>query len=206
MPDHKDHLSGAYALKDETTTRNYYDDWADTYDIELVENGYVTPERCAKALAKYATSSDIAVLDIGCGTGISGKALRREGFTNLTGTDISRKMLDKAIAGQVYDHVWLSDSENPLPFETGKYQAITAIGVIGSGAAPLRVFHAAGDKLSSGDLFVLSLNDHALAIAEFPDAVDTSVANGRFKLLSKEYGPHIAGKDLNCNVYVLKKT
>jgi len=205
MSNHRDHLSGAYGLQDQASTTDYYDDWADTYDVELTENGYITPARCAKALAQCVEHTDIAVLDIGCGTGISGNALRNEGFQRLTGTDISQKMLDKAIKADIYNDVWLMDTENPFPFPAGKYQAITAVGVIGSGAAPVQVFHDACDRLNSGNKFVLSLNDHALVIPEFPQAISGSISSGMFKLLFKEYGPHIPGKNMNSNVYVLER-
>ncbi len=206
MAQHNNHLCRAYDLQDRDATIEFYDDWADTYDAELIENGYVTPDRCAAALAKHAQSFDIAVLDIGCGTGISGKALRQAGFTNLTGADVSDNMLKKAINDGVYGDSWLMDPNDPFPFANGTYDAITAIGVIGNGAAPVEVLDQATAKLSPGGLFVVSLNDHALAVAEFPAAVDACVDSGGFELLLSEYGPHIVGKKLNCRIYVLRKT
>ncbi|MEK6204583.1 MAG: methyltransferase type 11, partial [Amylibacter sp.] len=79
MSTHKDHLSRAYDLSSVDETQKFYSDWAATYDAEILENGYATPERCAKALAGFAPEQDFAVLDIGCGTGLSGKYLAAAG-------------------------------------------------------------------------------------------------------------------------------
>ena len=39
----------AYGLKTQEDINNLYDDWAETYDIEVKENGYVSPTRTALA-------------------------------------------------------------------------------------------------------------------------------------------------------------
>lgn len=205
MANHKNHLSRAYQLDGPEATIHYYDDWADTYDDELQSNGYVTPFRCAEALAQYASDFEIPVLDIGCGTGVSGKALKKSGFSNINGADVSERMLNKAVEQNIYKDTWLMDPENPFPFNNGTYAAITAVGVIGTGAAPVQVLYAATGKITSGGLFVLSLNDHALAASEFPNAIEDCQQHHGFEMLFNEYGPHITGKDMKSRVYVLRK-
>ena len=37
--------------------------------------------------------SEVAILDMGCGTGLVGKFLAEKGFTNIHGIDLSKKML-----------------------------------------------------------------------------------------------------------------
>ena len=84
--------------------------------------------------------------------------------------------------------------------------AITCIGVIGTGAAPVEVFDLVMDGLATGGLTVLSLNDHALAEPRFEAKLASYMSTGRAKLLFQDYGPHIPGINLNANVYVLEKT
>ena len=86
-------LESAYDLPDRQATAGFYGDWAATYDDEIAGNGYATPARCAAALAGRAASREAPVLDIGCGTGLSGLALRAAGFTTIDGTDFSAEML-----------------------------------------------------------------------------------------------------------------
>jgi len=41
---------------------------------------------------------DVEVLDFGCGTGLVGQCLNQKGFRNVSGIDVSEKMLE--LAGQ----------------------------------------------------------------------------------------------------------
>ena len=205
MPASKEFLNNAYDLDGHDDTVNYYDAWAESYDTELAANGYVTPRRCADALSRFAKNHDISVLDIGCGTGVSGKALADAGFVNISGCDVSPQMLAIARKTGVYQQTWLSAIDDPLPFDIGTYDAITAVGVIGTGAAPVSLLDTAISRLAPGGLFIVSLNDHALNKPEFPDAIATHVGKKDFSLLMREYGPHIPGKKLNADVFVIER-
>jgi predicted TPR repeat methyltransferase len=191
-------LGRAYEVSTDEETRELYDDWAATYDAEVAENGYVTPARCAEALARHAPLIE-PVLDIGCGTGLSGVALRARGFGAIDGVDTSPAMLARAEATGAYRD--LRRSDGGAPFEAGAYRVVTAIGVIGHGAAPASLFDAAWAALPEGGFLCLSLNDHALAEPDYPARIDARRAH----VLFEEYGPHLPGIDLRSRVYVLRK-
>ncbi len=203
MKDHKNHLNHSYQLDSINATQNFYSDWAKTYDAEIIENGYASPQRCAEALAQFSNNKSAKLLDIGCGTGLSGEILSNTGFSNIDGCDINPDMLNIAKSRGVYQTLWLSDVDYPFPFEIGKYQAISAIGVIGAGAAPLSVFHQTIEKLLQGGLFVFSFNDHTLEDPSYEEAIENE--SKRFELLFKEYGDHLPGRNIKSNVYVLRK-
>lgn len=191
-------LDRAYDVSTTEETRALYDGWAESYDAEVAENGYATPARCAEALARHAPLVE-PVLDIGCGTGLSGIALRARGFGAVDGADPSPEMLARAEATGAYRSLRVSDPDDP--FEPGAYRIVTAVGVIGAGAAPVTVFDAAWEALPQGGLLCLSLNDHALAVPEFPGRIEAR----RSHVLFEEYGPHLPGIDLRSRVYVLRK-
>lgn len=205
MSDHKDHLSRAYDLKSVADTQKFYSDWAKTYDAEVLENGYATPERCAKALAGFTPEQDLAILDIGCGTGLSGKFLSEAGFTRIDGCDLNPEMLEVAKTRNVYDKLWQSTLDDPFPFEDGTYDAISAIGVIGAGAAPVTLLYAMLAKLDSGGFAVFSFNDHTLNDPAFECCVMNHADCGTFQLLFKEHGPHLPGAGMESTVYVMRK-
>lgn len=205
MKDHKNHLNHSYQLDSINATQNFYSDWAKTYDAEIIENGYASPQRCADALAQFSNNKSAKLLDIGCGTGLSGEILSNTGFSNIDGCDINPDMLNIAKSRGVYQTLWLSDVDNPFPFEIGKYQAISAIGVIGAGAAPLSVFHQTIEKLLQGGLFVFSFNDHTLEDPSYEEAIENEIECKHFELLFKEYGDHLPGRNIKSNVYVLRK-
>ncbi len=206
MPKHKNHLSRSYDLQTVEDTQKFYSDWAATYDAEIIENGYITPNRCSKALASFTPNLNISILDIGCGTGLSGKILSATGFTHIDGCDINGEMLKVAKTRGIYDRLWLSDLDDPFPFKPGTYDAISAIGVIGAGAAPIEVFYSVLKKLDKDGLFVFSFNDHTLEDSSFEAAINQQIKNNNFELLLKKYGDHLPGRNIKANVYVMKKT
>jgi predicted TPR repeat methyltransferase len=194
----------AYGIKTQVEINSLYSDWAETYDHELLENGYETPMRVARALSAFLPLNSL-ILDFGCGTGLSGKALKNINFTNVHGTEINQNMLDKAELTSVYQSLILGSQSNPFDFEKGKYQAITAVGVISSGAGPAKLIRSALNALNSDGLFALSLNDAALADPEYTGEIQYAIDQGIATLLSEEYGPYMSTKGIGATVYVLKR-
>lgn len=201
-------LNRAYGVRDAASTRQLYDDWAASYDAEIATNGYATPGRCAGALASQIPDNTRPILDFGCGTGLSGLALRIAGFTTVDGVDLSAEMLEKAHAKGLYRTLTRIDADAALSHAPGTYAAIAAIGVIGAGAgaAPISVFDTLMKGLACGGRFVFSFNDHALADPVNEAKMHSWLDSGHARLLFKEYGDHLPGIDLNANVYVVEKT
>lgn len=198
-------LGNAYAARDAAQTRELYDDWSASYEAEVGENGYVTPNRCAEALAKYARDQMQPVLDFGCGTGLSGLALKLAGFATIDGFDLSEEMLAQAKAKRLYRSLQLIEAGAPLPFEKGTYPAIAAIGVIGAGAAPISLLNTLLKALDRDGLLVFSLNDHTLKDRGSEGQINEWTDCGAARLLFRENGPHLPGINLNSTVYVIEK-
>src|SRR6056297_847023 len=79
----------------------YYDDWATDYDRTLAEWRYEAPTRAAEIL-RARLGPDAVILDAGCGTGLTGKALADAGFTTFDGIDLSSRSLEGAAEHGVY--------------------------------------------------------------------------------------------------------
>lgn len=200
-------LDGAYGLDGENATRTLYADWAASYDAEITENGYATPRRCAEALAGAVADRSAPILDIGCGTGLSGLALRAAGFNVIDGCDISDEMLAQAHTREgAYRNIQLTTLDDPFPFTPGAYANMVAVGVFSPAHAPPETMDQVLALLPSGGCFCFSLNDHALEDVRFPDKIDQVVTEGSAEVVFKEHGPHLPGIGLECTVYVLKKT
>lgn len=198
-------LSSAYELRSAEDARRHYDEWAASYDDELAEQRYATPARSAAALAAFAPDLSAPVLDVGCGTGLSGLALAEAGFTAIDGTDLSPEMLERAKALGVYRNLFLGDLNEPLPVAPGAYAAMVAVGVINPGHAPPETVDAVLEHLHPGGLFVFSLNDHALAEPGFGAKVDEVIARSVAECPFREHGPHLPGIGLEATVFVLRK-
>lgn len=196
-------LDKVYKARDAAQTRALYDDWAGSYDAEVDAQGYVTPHRCAEALRKYAGDLTLPMLDFGCGTGLSGVALKQAGFEVIDGVDLSTEMLTQARAKDVYRHLDRIEAGDPLPRR--EYRLCAAIGVIGAGAAPISVFHDLMHALPKGGNLVFSFNDHALADPANEAALSEWTDCGAAHLLFRENGEHLPKMNMNATVYVIEK-
>jgi predicted TPR repeat methyltransferase len=198
-------LTKAYALKSVRDTRKHYDDWAPGYEAEIGENGYASPARCAAALRKYTSETDVPVLDFGCGTGLSGQALKEAGFQVIDGIDLSSEMLEQARGKNIYRNLDRIGGGDSLPFADGAYALVAAVGSIGVGAAPAAALHLLMRKLPKDGKLVLSLNDHTLAERDYKAALSEWTDCGAARLLFREDGPHLPKINLNSTVYVIEK-
>lgn len=206
----KTFLDKAYDLGDLESTRAFYADWAETYDAEIRANGYATPDRCAAALAGAVTDLTAPVLDIGCGTGLSGIALRAAGFTSVDGTDLSQEMIDIATHregpdGDVYRELFLGLARDPLPIGRDQYTHAAAIGVFSPGHAPPETVDTVLGFLPAGGCFVFSLNDHALEDPAYASKIEQVISDGQAEQVFREHGPHLPGIGLESTVIVLRK-
>ena len=202
----KNFLDHVYDARDAEETRALYDAWAASYEAEVGANGYVTPDRCAAALARFTDDLAAPVLDFGCGTGLSGAALRKAGFTCIDGVDLSRDMLQQARAKPVYRNLRQIEAGDPPVDTPGHYAAIAAIGVIGAGAAPIGTFDTLMSCLGTGGKLVLSFNDHALKDPVYEARLSEWIDCGAARLLFSENGPHLPARNIKSKVYVIEKT
>lgn len=200
----KKYLDQVYDLEARGGVEDLYDAWAQSYDEELTENGYATPARLARAMR--LTGCTGPVLDIGCGTGLSGEALRAEGFDTIDGTDLSDGMLDVARAKGIYRSLWRTDPAAPLPVTPGDYSSVAAAGVVSPGAAPAGMLDVILDILAPGGRLAFSYNDHALHDPAYTAALARHLADGSVKKIHEKHGPHLPEIGLNSTVYVIEKT
>ncbi len=193
-----------YNPMNQTETRDFYDEWAAQYESDVAGAGYATPGRAAALLAAVSPDKSAPILDVGCGTGLSGVEFHRAGFTTIDGVDPSSEMLESAKAKGAYRN--LSKIQPGAALPTG-YPSIAAIGVIGCGAAPASLFDDIMTALETPGLFILSYNDHALEVSEFMDKLRSYTDAGKATLMAEEYGPHLPdlGSNSMSKVFVLQK-
>ena len=107
-----------------------YDAWALSYDDDLASWSYQAPAVVAEAVgARHPAAA--SVLDVGCGTGLVGQALRARGFAGrLLGLDLSDASLEIARQGGAYDSLARSDLQRRLPVEDDSVDAVVCVGVM----------------------------------------------------------------------------
>jgi predicted TPR repeat methyltransferase len=87
------------------------------------ESGYFGARLVAQAYRRHAASADLHILDIGCGTGLVGAAVR-DLAARLEGVDISPAMLEKAKAKNLYDGLFEADLAAFMAGRDGAYDAV----------------------------------------------------------------------------------
>lgn len=185
-------------------TLEVYRDWAETYDADVTGRGYHTPARIAAALAAHLAPGRGPILDFGCGTGISGAALRAAGFGPLHGTDITAEMVDLARTKALYEELWVGEP-GAVPATPGTYPAIVATGVVSLGAAPPETLDELFAALGPGGLLAFSFNDPTLADPRFDAALSAHVTAGRARILSRSHGPHLDDMQMGSDVIVAER-
>ncbi len=107
-----------------------YDAWAQSYDDDLASWSYQAPEVVAETVVTRHPSAG-SVLDVGCGTGLVGRALRARGFAGqILGLDISDASLEIARQRGVYDSLERADLQRRLALEEDSVDAVVCVGVM----------------------------------------------------------------------------
>ena len=110
--------------------RNLFDNYALYYDKHLRETlSYEVPEQIAQILRDNSISNVNCTLDLGCGSGLSGEALRSMTAV-LDGVDISPKMLLQAKNKSIYDALIEQEIIHYLQDKNDKYSLIVAADVL----------------------------------------------------------------------------
>ena len=107
-----------------------YDKWAQSYDDDLASWSYQAPTVVAETVLTRHPEVG-SVLDVGCGTGLVGRALRARGFAGeIFGLDISQASLEIARQCGAYDSLGHADLQQRLPFDDDSVDAVICVGVM----------------------------------------------------------------------------
>ena len=138
--DKKITLTDAYSVETPDDSIQLYKAWAATYDDDFIAaTGYVGYLNAARFFLEQAERPDGPVLDVGCGTGVVGTALRDGGIAVVDGIDISAAMLDqarnkKAQDGTLaYTRLIQADLTETIAIESNTYAGIVSAGTFTHG-------------------------------------------------------------------------
>jgi len=129
-----DFVDEAYHLANAEDMVEFYRKWAQDYDRQMIEiRGYISPARIAEMLVRQLPQKNAAVLDIGCGTGLTCRLLAEQGYDRLDGIDLSRDMLGVARERDIYRDLIQADVNQPLPLESASYDGVISSGTFTHG-------------------------------------------------------------------------
>ena len=136
-----------------------FDAAAESFEESLLHQlQYQTPQHIAQLLTRYRSpdSSLGHVLDLGCGTGLMGRAIEQP-RTTLVGVDISTKMLEQAAEHGGYTSLIASEIDNYLQELTTHFDCILAADVFIYFGDLCKIFEQTHCHLREHGLFSFSI-------------------------------------------------
>lgn len=214
------------ALRDETPPvrvpdeciQQLYERFSTFYDSNLVDElDYVVPERLSEAIESvFPGRTDLKILDLGCGTGLSGERLRSRA-SRLDGIDLSSEMITKARQRDVYDSLevaeitsWLEAAVQTRSRDTlRQYDLIVACDSLIYFGDLSQVIHPASQLLAQGGAIAFSVErseesryvltdsgryaHHVEHIEEVNRSAGLTLDYHREDFLRMEYGEEVIG-------------
>lgn len=134
-----------------------FDQHADVFDNVLVEQlGYCVPLLVRQRLQALELGPFNRVLDLGCGTGLTGGALR-DMAEDITGIDLSENMVEIAHEKDLYETLYVAEAVDFLDDNDDEpFDLIVATDVLPYMGALEALFFGAVDNLVPGGLFIFS--------------------------------------------------
>lgn len=126
-------VSEAYRLEDEAGLVDFYRKWAEDYDNQMLALGYVAHLMVSRLLSEHLPDTESAILDIGCGTGLTCVYLAGKGYTNLDGIDLSPDMVRVAAHRGIYRELLVGDVNQPLERAGASYDGVVSSGTFTHG-------------------------------------------------------------------------
>ena len=118
-----------YKLKTTEEVMKYYDEWGtnNKYDQDMIDWDYTGPKETVEISKNHAKNKEIKIYDAGCGTGLVGVELKKYGYNNFDGVDLSQKLLDLVPHG-LYKNLSKTDLNKPLNIKDNQYDAVLCVG------------------------------------------------------------------------------
>jgi predicted TPR repeat methyltransferase len=176
-------IDDVYHVKDRATLEQLYDSWAESYDADLQQVGYLHLPVIAGLASRHVTDRDAAILDAGVGTGAVGEVLSLLGFGNLSGIDMSEGMLAKARARGCYRDLRKGVLGEALDFESGVFDGIVSTGTFTKGHAPASALAELARILKRGGVLMFTVGVSIWETQGFADVIGTLLRDGVIELV-----------------------
>ncbi|MCK0195934.1 tetratricopeptide repeat protein [Ancylobacter sp. 6x-1] len=174
---------GEIARASDAYVETIFDLYADSFDASLSRLGYAAPQLCAKALGSFGleAAGRLDVLDAGCGTGLCAPMLRPYA-ARLDGIDLSKGMLAKAAARDLYDRLDRAEMATEMAARPATYDVIVSADTLCYFGDLSQVLAAAATALRPGGHMVFTVESLDLLedVGAVPAGFRVHPGSGRF--------------------------
>lgn len=172
------HIGLSNMSKKSDDVAKYYDNWASDYDESLADWRYEAPEQIATMLRKKLSPKS-AILDVGCGTGLSGRAFHSVGFTIIDGIDVSHRSLEIAGKTGAYRTLHAMDLQRlPVSIPDDHYDGLACVGVLTYLTDSVGTLREFSRVVKSGGVVAITQRSDLFAEREFQSVLDELLNEG----------------------------
>ena len=187
-----------YKLKTTEEVMKYYDEWGEKnkYNKDMVEWNYTGPKETVEVFKKYSENKNILIFDAGCGTGLVGQELKKFGFNNFHGADLSQKLLD-TVPKNLYQKLIKVDLNKPISILNDFYGAVMCVGTFTFGHVKPQALDEFVRITKKGGLICFTINEGIYKEYGFDSKIDSLKKKRKWEELEFFKSDYIASKDVN---------
>jgi predicted TPR repeat methyltransferase len=190
-------VNQAYSLDDDDKMVDFYRNWADDYDHQMLDElGYTSPITIARLLDEYLPEKNARIFDIGCGTGLTCVFLHQQGYRALDGIDLSPDMVRVAENRGIYQDVLLGDVNQPLAVADNSYDAAISSGTFTHGHVGPGPLQEIFRILRPGGILACTVHMDLWQSKGFETSFESLVATGTAERLHLELDKYYKSGDL----------
>jgi ubiquinone/menaquinone biosynthesis C-methylase UbiE len=190
--------------KNEGELITVYQKWAALYDKDNDDLlGTVSQPTAVQIFQEFVKDKKLKIVDVGCGTGLVGQELKKSGYINFDGIDISQEMIDIAY-GRGYKDLFLGNLNESLPLKSKSYDAALCVGVFTHG-------HVGSDRLSelarivkSGGIICFTVNEGVYDSYGFDSKIKNLESTNIWKILEIRKSDYMTKKNVK-GIYCVVK-
>ena len=185
-----------YKLKTTDEIMKYYDEWGYKYDQDMVDWNYTGPEETVTLFKKYTNNKEIKIYDAGCGTGLVGVELKKCGYRNFDGADLSQKLLD-LVPKDLYQNLSKVDLNQSLNIKDNEYEAVLCVGTFTFGHVKPPALDEFIRIIKNKGLLCFTINEGIYEEYGFDKKIKELTENNLWKKKEFFKSDYIASKNVN---------
>ena len=187
-----------YKLKKTEQVMKYYDEWGEgnKYDKDMVDWNYTGPKETTEVFAKHQKDKNAKIYDAGCGTGLVAVELKKYGFNNFYGADLSRKLLE-LVPNNLYKKLDQIDLNKKIEENDGTFDAIMCVGTFTFGHVKPPALDEFIRITKNAGLICFTINEGIYEEYGFDKKIEQLKTEKKWKEIEFFKSDYIASKDVN---------
>ena len=187
-----------YKLKKTDEVMKYYDEWGEgnKYDKDMVDWNYTGPKETTEVFAKHQKDKNAKIYDAGCGTGLVAVELKKYGFNNFYGADLSKKLLE-LVPDNLYKKLDQIDLNKKIDEDDGTFDAIMCVGTFTFGHVKPPALDEFVRITKNKGLVCFTINEGIYEEYGFDKKIEQLKNEKKWKEIEFFKSDYIASKDVN---------